>query len=790
MAREEQGRWTEVFDPGFNGVVVHASLLPNGKVLYWGRRRNPKAIPPETLDQKFTDAFLWTPPAWEAPQWDARNKKFGDSKSTPIITGKSDPANRGRGWDLSKKALKPVPDPPLGPLNLDGQKPVNLFCSGHCFLPDGNLLVAGGHIEDSLGLNQACVYDYKANEFRPLAEMNNGRWYPSVLPLPDGRVLVISGSYGFKDQKGNKTVINNHIPQIWSPDDTTGWTEVAAFPDQQSFPLYPRVHLDPSGRRVFMAGPLADSWFLELKDDNGNDIKTPVVVDGKTHSVLGKWTPAGIRRNEGPRDYAPSVMYDSGQILYIGGGTGDGGPTKVAEYIDLNAKSPAWKSSLMANPRRQFNATVLPDGTVLVTGGTKAEGFNDLGLDKNGVNNPVHEAELWNPVDQKFKKMAKENSDRCYHSIALLLPDGRVLSAGGGEYGDADPSDNPPKPQRNQTDGQLFEPPYLFKGPRPTIVSAPKEINYGTPFPVTVGSSDSIEKISLVRLGSVTHCRNMNQSLMFLKPFTPAKPTIMVPAPANKNLAPPGHYMLFVLNTDGVPSVASFVRLAPAPAQAKTSTISKHVADIVPHATVARQVQPTLLDHDLKIIAEQARPPVVVGLTPICPYGLGGCWAGAQEALQRLSDIDVVRPVPDQNDAVAFVYLQQDIFPDIDVWRSEFEKVSNKGYNIRGIEMTVSGVVTREQSGASEKLTFGSTSTRPQLTLVPFQETSQLKWDITTGAPRPVVNAETEAYKRLSATLADSPTGVTVQVTGTLQKHGKDEFSPRFRSPEGRCFLA
>jgi galactose oxidase len=768
-----------VFKPEFNGVVVHASLLPNGKVLYWGRRRNPKADPPETLDQKFTDAFLWDPPPWVAPTWDAVNKKLGDSKSTPI-SGVGKPANKGRGWDFSKKALKPVPDPPLGPLNLDGQKTVNLFCSGHCFLPDGNLLVTGGHIEDSLGLNQACVYDYQANEFRSQAEMNNGRWYPSALPLPDGRVLVVSGSYGFKDnQTGKKTVINNHIPQIWSPDDPKGWTEVAAFPDQQSFPMYPRVHLDPNGRRIFMAGPLWDSWFLELKDDNNNDIKTRVEVDGKTHFVLGEWKHAGIRRKAGPRDYAPSVMYDTGKILYIGGGNGDGGPTTEAEYIDLNVKSPKWNSAFMENPRRQFNATVLPDGTVLVTGGTRADGFNTLAGTTDGLPNPVHEAELWNPVNQKFTKMAKENSDRCYHSIALLLPDGRVLSAGGGEYGDADPDplSKPPKPQRNLTDGQLFEPPYLFKGPRPTIVSAPKEINYRTQFPITVGPSDSIKDVSLVRLGSVTHCRNMNQSLMFLKPFTPAKPTIMVPAPASPNLAPPGHYMLFVLNTDGVPSVASIVRVAPAPLPAKTSTISKHVADIMPHTAVARQVQPTLLDHDQRIIAEQARPPVVVGLTPICPYGLGGCWAGAHEALQRLSDIDVVRPVPDQNDAVAFVYLQRDILPDIDVWRSEFERVSNKGYDMRGIEMTLSGVVTREQSGASEKLTLGITSTRPQLTLGPFQATSQLKWDITTQAPRPVVEAETEAYKRLSATLADYPTGVTVQVTGTLQKHGADEFS-------------
>ena len=759
MTREEKGRWTDVVNPEFNGVLVHASLLPNGKVLYWGRRQNPKALPPESLDQNFTKAFVWDPPTWVTPPWDPSTKKFGESKSAPI-SGESTPANKGRAWDPTTKVLKPAPDPPLGPLNVDGTKTVNLFCSGHCFLPDGNLLVVGGHIKDNWGLRQTSIYNYQANEFSSQTEMNNGRWYPSALPLPDGRVLAISGSYY------NGAVTINNIPQIWSPNDPNGWIEVAAPPFP--LPLYPRVHLDPNGRRIFMAGPLEKSWYLELKDDKGNDSKTQVKVGNNTHLVLGKWTDAGVERKAGQRDYAPSVMYDSGKILYIGGGNKDeDGPTTEAEYIDLNAKSLEWKMTHMNTQRRQFNATVLPDGTVLVTGGTKGEGFNNL-LEPN----PVHEAELWNPVNDTWTRMAVEKSNRCYHSVALLLPDGRVLSAGGGEYDGVDPPKNAPG---NLTDGQLFEPPYLFKGPRPIIESAPKEIHYGKPFPVTVGTSDSIKRVSLVRLGSVTHCRNMNQSLMFLEPLTPASPTMVVPAPANENLAPPGYYMLFVLNKEDVPSVASMVRVAPAPAE--KSTPPMRVANIAPHTAVAKQVQPTLLDHNERIITEQARPPVVVGLTPVCPYGLGGCWGGAHDALQRLDDIDVVRPVPDQADSVAFVYLQQDILPDVDLWRGEFEKATNKGYDMRGVEMTVSGVVTKKQSGADEQLTLAGNSTRPQLVLAPFQATSQLKWDMTAQAPRPITDAEAGAYKHLSAMLADHPTGVTVQVTGTLQKQGANEFS-------------
>jgi galactose oxidase len=744
MAREVVGRWTELFKPEFNTVAVHASLLPNGKVLYWGRRQNPKANTLESLDEHFTKAFVWDPPKWVAPVWDPSTGKFGESKPT-AISGQSIPTK----------------NEPVG--KKDG-KPVNLFCSGHCFLPDGNLLVVGGHLKDTWGVNEACIYNPITNEFTPQTEMNNGRWYPSALPLPDGRVLSISGCFNFVDEKGRNNTLNNSVPQIWSPEisNPNTWTEVKdPFPDQSHVAdLYPRVHLDPIGR-VFVAGPQQQSWFIDIKDAKGVDIK----ADQKT---VGTWTKVDkMERTAKWRDYAPSVMYDSGKIIYIGGGTDKDGPTTMAEFIDLKADTPKWTTTNMKNPRKQFNATVLPDGTVLVTGGTSGSGFNDL-----STNATVHEAELWNPFNNTWTPMAVESADRCYHSIALLLPDGRVLSAGGGEYGDA-------KPDQCLTNAQLFEPPYLFKGPQPTISSAPSDIDYGKEISITVGATDLIAKVSWVRLGSVTHCRNMNQSLIFLEGLKQNGSKVTVRAPASANLAPPGHYMLFVLSQQCVPSMARIVRIPPAPASApaKTSTPITRVADLAQHTAVAKQVQPSLLAHNERIITEQARPPVVVGLTPVCPYGLGACWGGAYDALQRVSDIEIVRPVPSQADSVAFVYLQRDILPDIDVWRSEFEKVVHKGYDMRGIEMTVSGVVTKKQPDADGQLTLASTSTRPQLSLAPFQATSQIKWDMTAKAARPISDAEAGAYKRLSATLADHPAGVTVQVTGTLQKHGANEFS-------------
>ena len=302
----------------------------------------------------------------------------------------------------------------------------------------------------------------------------------------------------------------------------------------------------------------------------------------------------------------------------------------------------------------------------------------------------------------------------------------------------------------------------------------PSEINYDQKFEVVVGANDLIEEISLVRLGSVTHCRNMNQSFMYLAKIKQDGSKVTVQAPANANLAPPGHYMLFVLNKDRVPSIGPIIRIPPAPAKAPAPAST---AGFAQQTSVAKQIQPTLLEHSERIHEEQARPPIVVGVTPVCPYGLGPCWGGAYNALQQMTDIDVVRPVPHHGDSVAYVYLQQDTLPDIDVWRSEFESVANKAYDMRGIEMTLSGVVTKKQAGADEQLTLAGTSTRQALTLDPFQASSQIKWDMTAKAPAPISDAEAGAYAQLSAALTDQPAGVTVQVVGTLQKSSDNKFS-------------
>jgi hypothetical protein len=204
--------------------------------------------------------------------------------------------------------------------------------------------------------------------------------------------------------------------------------------------------------------------------------------------------------------------------------------------------------------RRQMNATILADGKVLVTNGTSGAGFND-------VSRAVHEAELWNPATESWTTMAKEVVGRTYHSAAMLLPDGRVLSSGSGEGGGV-------SFESSQLTAQLFSPPYLFNpdgtpAQRPAITSAPSKIGYGGTFSVGSPNAGAVGRGTLIRLSSVTHAFNQSQLIVPLTFTATGGTTLRAAGPANANLAPPGPYLLFLLNQQGVPSVGRIVTVGP-----------------------------------------------------------------------------------------------------------------------------------------------------------------------------------------------------------------------------------
>src|SRR2546430_6718290 len=312
-------------------------------------------------------------------------------------------------WDPATGAFTAVPSPSW------------LFCAGHDFLPDGRLLVAGGHITDGLGLPNTNLFDPSTGSWQTGPPMAYGRWYPTNTTLPNGDVLTVAGT----DQNG--AVVT--IPEIWNG---TSWRQLTTA--SLSLEYYPRDFVAPDGR-VSDAGEEQPSRWLDV-------------------TGTGRWTDGPSRNEPGWRSYGSAVMYEPGKILYAGGG--EEPPTDTAEVIDLNDASPAWRyTGSMAYARRHMNATILPTGDVLVTGGTSAPGFNNFA-------GAVHVAELWNPTTGTWTTLASNQVNRLYHSTSLLLPDGRVLPTGSGGGASAP----------RELSYELDSPPHLVQGARPGITAA------------------------------------------------------------------------------------------------------------------------------------------------------------------------------------------------------------------------------------------------------------------------------------------------------------------------------
>jgi hypothetical protein len=387
----------------------------------------------------------------------------------------------------------------------------NAFCTGHSLLADGRLVVVGGHIATHIGLPNVSAYDPYTTSWTRYTDMNAGRWYPTSTTLANGDVLVVSGEI-------DATIGLNPLPQVWQASTGT-WRDLSSA--QLLIPIYPWMYQAPNGK-VFYAGSSPLTRYLDT-------------------SGTGAWTDVGSTNFPRDRAQGSSVMYDDGKILIVGG---DDPPTNSAEVINLNAESPIWRSvAAMTYPRRHHTATLLPDGKVLVTGGTSGSGFDD-------ETSPVLTPELWDPATETWTPMASSPVPRLYHSTALLLPDGRVLTAGSGDYETA----------VNRPDVEFFSPPYLFQGPRPSITAAPTQVNYGQTFSVQTPDAAGITNVTWLRLGSVTHSFNQNQRINRLS-FTTLSGSLNVTSPTSANLAPLGDYMLFILNSNGVPSIGRIVRL-------------------------------------------------------------------------------------------------------------------------------------------------------------------------------------------------------------------------------------
>jgi hypothetical protein len=413
----------------------------------------------------------------------------------------------GKAFTWAQTGEAQIWDPATGSLTKTS-RPADIFCGGQSFLADGRLLVAGGRYDNTVGLGSpdVSIFDFASSTWSRSAPMARGRWYPTLTTLPSGDVLITSGF----DEHG--WVVEE--PEVWSP--TGGLRGLTGA--RKNVPNYPRTFVAPNGK-VFYAGQRQQTWYIDP-------------------SGTGSWTKVAMRRY-GVRDFGGAVMYEQGKILYVGGGR----TTNTAEIIDLNSPLPHWEwTGSMAFPRRQLNTTVLPTGEVLVTSGSSGTGFNDNAL-------AVHAAEMWNPNTGRWTVLASNSVNRTYHSTSILLPDGRILHTGG-EGGE----------KATSRGAELFSPPYLFKGPRPAITNAPQQVTYGASFTVSTPDASTVAKVSFISLGAATHAFDMGQRLLNLT-FQRETGALTITAPASGNIAPPGYYMLFIMSTDSVPSVAKIVKV-------------------------------------------------------------------------------------------------------------------------------------------------------------------------------------------------------------------------------------
>ena len=495
-------------------VPVHINLLPNGKLLYWGRDKHP-----DTWDTAgSSNTYVWDP--------------ITKVRSGPILNPTS-----------------------------------NLFCSAHSFLPDGRLLVAGGHNRHEDFPNQEGIGETDINTFNYLSnswtltpsQMQQGRWYPSSLIMANGDAAIFSGSYwtgGFED--GVPKTDQNSFANIY-----TAQNNLLHSTAERNMRNYPYLHLLGDGRVLVLNGAL--DWYFNPAIDQFEDISfsnSPLFAHFEGSSVL--------------------YNTEAGKIMVIGGRAGTGVSLRQTDVFDV--ASQLWSAGpSMIHKRQYHNTTLLPDGKILASGGQRCDGATpNFACTDGAANFP----EIWSPATNTWTELAENptRTPRIYHSVGLLLPDARVLIGGGGlpaAKGDmvvdtatntvitctGVPPDDPVICRHfGHKDVEIFSPPYLFQpngqpAARPTINSAPAQITLGDTFNVSISSSLAVTSASLIRLPTVTHGLNFDQRRVVLNVQSPSTTNVTLTVANDSAQVPPGYYMLFVMNSNGVPSIAKFVKV-------------------------------------------------------------------------------------------------------------------------------------------------------------------------------------------------------------------------------------
>src|SRR6266446_1997790 len=434
----------------------------------------------------------------------------------------------------------------------------DVFCSGTAALFDGRSLIVGGTSDYSFtGENRASIFNPVTSQFVQSQNMVDGRWYATATALADGRIMAMSG---LKQTGGTSRTIEIYDLQRAG----AGWNPPTSVPFTP--PLYPRLELLPSGK-VFYTG-----------HGSGDSSANAWIFDPAT----GGWTQSAttnVNRNYGssvllpllPPSYVP-------RVINFGGG---GPATSSTDIIDLSVPTPSYTAGPnMSTGRIQMNAVILPNGKVLAEGGS---------LNNESPDTPGKTADLYDPATNTFRSGGTAAYSRLYHSTALLLPDATVVSMGS----------NPSARGSYEAAVEIYTPPYLFDAndrlittnrPSITAVSPASRVGYNALLQLTYTSTSAISAAVLVRPGSDTHAFDMEQRLIGLCGPTPQHPVCSAPSgvnktlnlttPPNGNIAPHGYYMVFLLDSAGVPSKAAFIQLTPYATTPPSGTIRSPASDV------------------------------------------------------------------------------------------------------------------------------------------------------------------------------------------------------------------
>jgi hypothetical protein len=465
----------------------------------------------------------------------------------------------------------------------------DLFCCGHAYLPNGDLFVAGGTASYDVdapaahqviggahhfvGIATAFTYRQASGTWASCPPMAEGRWYPSCVALPFGDVFVISGHGGPGAGHHENTQFELYRSPIstWSPPRQTN----PPINDHGIVQIYfPRLHLMPNGKLF-----CSSAW-------DSRDGKRTRMVDPYTgtlttlsHIPEGRHCDHVYKGANFSSALLPLEPPHYNTRIFICGG-------KFPRIFDMQSPGRGWQlAGGETEGRRPYdkraygNAVLLPDGSVLVINGCQSERGYPLsggGTDRDAVlfaERYIPDAPYWPPNLRNTWERLSASPDaiaRVYHSVALLLPDGRVWIAGSNHDSGRNRSGNSvdhPGTDARELRMEYYSPPYMdSQAARPIIASAPAEMGYGQPFRIASPDAARVERVSLLRAGSVTHSFDFDQRYVGLAIEGRSPDALTVKGPPHANIAPDGVYMVFLVDRDNVPSVGRFVTLRNPPA--------------------------------------------------------------------------------------------------------------------------------------------------------------------------------------------------------------------------------